>query len=103
MSEVSSDVEMFVGTELSTMDDGPATTCVMDYDGVPWFYMNCCITCPTFRGEYWNERHPMVYNYTDIVPDLASQTRSDVCQGEPQPSLIEPGVYGANAMEYCLR
>lgn len=103
ISEVSSDVEMFVGTEFSATDGGPASTCVVDYEGVPWFYVNCCLTCPTFRGEYWNERHPMVYNYTATIPDLAAQTQSDVCDGEPQPSISSPGVFGANVMEYYLR
>jgi hypothetical protein len=90
------------GPELTTTDTGPSATCIAS-GAVPWFYGECCATCPTYQGGYWNEPHPMA-SYPDEVADLAGQTTADVCPGGPQLSINpEQNYIGVNQMSYWLR
>ena len=71
---------------------------------MPWFYEDCCHTCPAFKNDYWaDEAHPMV-NYVDTTPDLSGALAADVCpSGEAQPNENGGPYRGVNAMEYFLR
>ncbi len=90
--------------DLSTTDAGPSTECVNGYDAVPWFYSNCCTTCPSFMGSYWSdEAHPMA-SYTDTRPDIFGRTTADACpSGVPVPNENGGGYEGVNVMEYYVR
>ena len=99
-----SDVVMTSNTALSTVDTGPSSGCVNNDLGVPWFYSDCCASCPTYHGGYWNEPHPMA-NYTS-TPDINGNTRDEVCQGAAAVSTLNgPGNHyrGVNVMEYYVR
>lgn len=90
------------GSDLTTTDTGPSPQCLAA-GGVPWFYGDCCSTCPTYRGSYWSEPHPMA-SYPDDIADLAGQTTADVCSGGPQLSANPDQNYvGINRMSYWLR
>jgi hypothetical protein len=97
---LSSEVQLLSHTELSTLDSGPAITCVTDTLGIAWFYSVCCTTCPAFRHDFWDEPRPMM-NYPDTA-DALGNTSADVCASAPLEAQ-QPGFWGANVMEYYLR
>jgi hypothetical protein len=106
LTSLVSTVSIMSGSELSTTDSGPSTTCVQAPKyGVPWFHGSCCLTCPTFGGAAWSdEPHPMA-SYLDTDPDLYGNLDSDVC---PSGAAVKNGggagaFEGVNAMEYYLR
>lgn len=97
-----SSVTIVNGPELTTTDSGPSAACIAN-GAVPWFYGECCSTCPTYQGGYWDEPHPMAA-YPDDTPDLAGNTTADVCAGGPQLSTNpEQNYVGINQMSYWLR
>ena len=100
LNGLSSNVTMISNTELSTKDSGPSTGCINSFKGAPWFYSNCCNTCPTFAGAYWPDPHPMV-SYTSTVSDIFGKSPAVVCSGEAP--IISKGFQGANSMEYYIR
>jgi hypothetical protein len=96
-------------TLLSTTDSGPAQACVNGASLIPWFYVNCCRTCPTCGavGYFWpDEPHPMDW-YVGTVQDLFGKTVSspDICNGAAVQRSFEPAheFYGINSMEVFLR
>ena len=104
LSAITADVTMTNSTGLSTTDVGSYTTCINDYDAVPWFYSHCCTTCPTFGSSYWDdEAHPMA-SYLDTTADAYGNLDADVCSsGAAQPNDNAASYEGANIMEYYLR
>ncbi len=101
LTGLTADVNMTNGTELSTLDSGPSSSCVMGGTAVPWFYGSCCSTCPSYQGGYWGEPHPME-PYSDDTPDAFGQTNVDVCTSPAQGAMTGP-YWGVNEMEYYLR
>ena len=91
------------GPQLSTTDSGPDTLCTNMYSGVPWFYNNCCSTCPTFQGAYWNdEPHPMMSYFA--TADAFGRTAPMVCGGQtPRGADNGAGFRGVDTMEVYLR
>jgi hypothetical protein len=90
-------------TSLSTPNSGPSPVCTQPpSEGVPWFYGNCCASCPTYKGGYWADTpHPMHIGIN--TQDLYGLTDAAACpSGAAQ--LASGGRYrGINAMEYLLR
>ena len=84
--------------ELTTSDSGPDQPCIAA-DGVPWFYKNCCVICPTLGSVYWSPARPMMTVAQLLSPDLQGNTLTDVC------SLIETSANfaGIDTMEWYLR
>ncbi|MEM6989944.1 MAG: fibrinogen-like YCDxxxxGGGW domain-containing protein [Myxococcota bacterium] len=102
LTGLTADVAMVGSTELSTVDSGPSTNCVATNLGVPWFFGQCCATCPVYQGGYWTEPHPMV-SYVHSTPDLTGQVETDVCSGTPELAINGSVYRGLDAMEYYLR
>ena len=76
------------------------TICPNSYNAVPWFYTQCCSTCPTFGYPYWSTPHPMA-SYLDGVPDHYGNTTGNSC---PSGAAITSSTHeGINSMEYYLR
>lgn len=92
-------ITVFSAAELSTTDGGPATTCVNDYDAVPWFYGNCCAICPTYGGVYFDPPSPMTSSLAESS-DLLGHTSVDVCTGAADESY---GKSGATSITYFSR
>jgi hypothetical protein len=90
---------------LTTMDVGLPMNleCLNDWNhGVPWFYNQCCSTCPAFAGSYWEFPRPMV-SYTHL-PDLFGRTDDDACTGPTEySSPFNDHFRGANQMDYFMR
>lgn len=96
-------VNILKGVELSTVDSGPdADKCINSSSmSIPWFHDFCCVTCPAYKGSYWETPHPMI-PYANIA-DVDGNTVSDVCGDEgPAPAMTKPFV-GVNEMSYFLR
>ncbi len=101
LTGLSSGVYMTNSTELSTTDSGPSSYCPSGYDADPWFYSDCCTTCPTFKGGYWaDEAHPMA-SYISDTADLNGNIDADVCPSGA--AVSSSGYEGVNDMEYYLR
>ena len=101
LSAITAPVTFANTTTLSTADSGPSSACVNNYDATPWFYTNCCTTCPTFDGTYWtDEAHPMA-SYIDGTPDEYGNVDADVCSSGA--AVTSYGYEGVNVMEYYLR
>ena len=95
-------VTLVNGPSLTTTDSGPDPICISN-GAVPWFYNNCCTTCPTYKGTYWNdEPHPMV-SYASAADSLG-RTASAVCGGQAVRGADIGGAYsGVDSMEVYLR
>lgn len=102
LTGLTSDASMVSGTELSTTDTGPSQNCVAENLGVPWFFGQCCATCPVYQGSYWTEPHPMV-SYVADVPDLNGNTQTEVCSGDAQMAINGSVYVGVDSMAYYLR
>lgn len=99
LTGLSASVNMINSTTLSTTKSGPGQGCVNNYSASPWFYADCCSTCPTYKGVYWDEPHPMV-NYIG-TPDSLGVTAAVACGGD---AVLASFAYtGVNVMEYFLR
>jgi hypothetical protein len=90
-------------TSFSALDEGPsAAFCVNSNVAVPWLYINCCHTCPTFAGGYWRDgAHPMS-NQMGFA-DLLGETMYTRCAPEQPRQSDSGGYFGINIMEYYLR
>ncbi len=94
-------IELTAHAELSTTDSGPGQGCINSHGGVPWFYSNCCNTCPSFKGKYWTDApHPMVGDL-HAKKDLNGKLLKDVCGAA---GVVQSYTgYGLNSMEFYLR
>ena len=97
-SELTNTGSMFIlGSTLQTTDQ--VSNCVNNDLAVPFFYDECCVTCPSYQGDFWlDSPHPMAA-YLDDTPDLYGNTISDVCNAFVASDHFE----GINIMEYYLR
>ncbi len=99
VSGYSQAVTILSSGSFSTTDTGPATNCVTFQGATPWFLSNCCDTCPTYGGNYYNPPSPMV-RYLDTDADLFGNVAADVCDGVlDQANAFE----GATSLEFYLR
>lgn len=100
-SAVTQPVPIVNGSTLTTGDSGPDALCI-NSGGVPWFYNNCCSTCPTFQGGYWaDEPHPMM-SYA-ATTDAVGRTQSAACGGQSVRLATGGGFSGVDSMEMYLR
>jgi len=104
ISGLTADVTMMDGGQLSTTDSGASSDCVTERDAVPWFYANCCTTCPTYGAGYWDDSaHPMV-PYGQSTADYYGNTIGAVCpSGSAEANANGSSYRGLNAMEYYVR
>ncbi|MCO4743432.1 MAG: hypothetical protein KC912_01500 [Proteobacteria bacterium] len=102
LTGLTSSVGLVNGEFLSTSDSGPAQGCTAN-DAVPWFYSGCCLTCPSFKGNFWtDEAHPMV-SYVETDADLFGNVASDVCSDAIQRAEIGTVYLGVDTMELYFR
>lgn len=100
LTGVAQTVGIVDGLELSTTDSGPSQNCVQQGAAVPWFYGQCCSTCVTYQGPYWNDApHPMAGYLSS--PDLFGRTVANACGADP-PMFSTP-FWGVDRMEVYLR
>jgi hypothetical protein len=97
-SEITSSYSNLIfGNTLQTTDH--TSNCVNNDIAVPFFYDQCCVTCPSYQGNFWADSpHPMAM-YLDDTMDLYENTVSDVCNEFVTSDTFE----GVNIMEYYLR
>jgi large repetitive protein len=106
LAGLSSSVDLIDASGLSTTDMGESIGCVNTQFAVPWFYENCCTTCPTFMGSFWtDDPHPTV-KYLDTDSDLFGNTTAQTCPSGAALSAGESNNLaweGVNTMEFYLR
>lgn len=104
LAGITSAVPLLSAPDLSTLDSGPGTACVAADSGVPWFYANCCATCPTFGNAYWSdEPHPM-QSYTSTTADVFGKTEAQACVGHTVRAADNASAFrGDDSMEVYLR
>ena len=99
LSGLKATVNMINNSLLSTKDSGPSQSCINIHGGAPWFYSNCCSTCPTFAGSYWPTPRPMA-SYLG-TPDQYASVQSGVCDNAAV--AVSQGYTGINDMAYYVR
>jgi cysteine-rich repeat protein len=92
-------VPIFNGSSFSTTDNGPETGCVNGCSAVPWTYLGCCLTCPTYSCGYFTPARPIA-SYLNVA-DALGNTVTNQC-GADAPFGVG-GYYADNAMEYYAR
>jgi hypothetical protein len=90
VSTVTSAVSVLASNELSTQDSGPWTACVTVQSGVPFFYNNCCRTCPSIGGGAFTggQIHPVSRDLG--VADVQGRTLASACAGAAEFAPVAP-------------